>query len=190
MEEVRKVAAPPRLFLSLGVVQHNWEMEVHQFLGKVTHIRVYRGLAGEEMKEMTGSPCLLSNLQTFLLWEQMEWEVGGEAEVETMPDSMFCSEWPHHPVLLPTPMSYPAAKDACFKLGKGTIAEPASVDGLSIGETCRFIWTPYTDAEVEGTFVNDYTGAVVRCITRMFDQHSRYHHDSQGSGLVGGSAEW
>ena len=187
---MRKVAAPPRLFLSLGVVQHNWEMEVHQFLGKVTNIRVYRGLAGEEMKEMTGSPCLPSSLQTFLLWEQMEWEVSGEAEVETMPDSMFCSEWPHHPVLLPTPMSYPAAKDACFKLGMGTIAEPASVDGLSIGETCRFIWTPYTDAEVEGTFVNDYTGAVVRCIIRMFDQHSRYHHDSQGSGLVGGSAEW
>ena len=161
--DISKMTGPlPRLFLSLGVVHHNWDTELHQFLGKVTNIRLYRGLAGAEVEEMTRSPCLPSSLQTFLLWEQMDWEVSGEAELETLQDSMFCSERPNHPVLLPTPMSYQAAKDACFKLGGGTIAEPASVDGVSIGETCRFIWTPYTDAETEGTFVNDYTGEVVR----------------------------
>ena len=47
------MAAPlPRLFLSLRVVQHNWDTEVSQFLGKVTNIRVYRGLAQGEMEEM------------------------------------------------------------------------------------------------------------------------------------------
>ena len=164
-EDVRPLSSSmPRLFLSLGVVQHNWDTALHQFLGKVTNIRVYRGLAEAEgeMEEMTRSPCLPSSLQTFLLWEEMEWEVTGEAELKTLEDAMFCSQSQHHPVLLPTPMSYHAAKDACFKLGEGTIATPASVHGLSIGETCRFIWTPYTDAESEGTFVNDYTGKIVR----------------------------
>ena len=158
---VRSPAAS-RLFLSLGVVQHNWETAITQFLGKVTNIRLYRGLAGEEMEEMTRSPCLPSSLQTFLLWEEMEWEVRGEVEEKTVEDRMFCSESQHYPVLLPSPGSYQAAKDACFKLGEGTIAEPATSERLSIGEDCRFIWTPYTDAEVEGTFVNDYTGEVVR----------------------------
>ena len=116
------------------------------------------------MEEMTRSPCLPSNLQTFLLWEEMQWKITGEFEQETIPDTMFCSESQQNPVLLPTPMPYQAAKDACFKLGRGTISEPASTDRLStgIGETCRFIWTPYTDSETEGTFVNDYTGEVVR----------------------------
>ena len=160
----------PRLFLSLGVVQHSWDTELHQFLGKVTNIRLYRGLAGAEVEKMTRSPCLPSSLQTFLLWEQMDWEVSGEAELRTLQDSMFCSERHHHPVLLPTPMSYQTAKDACFKLGEGTIAEPASTNRLSIGETCRFIWTPYTDAESEGTFVNDYTGELVTLVglVRLF----------------------
>ena len=155
---------PPRLFLSLGVVHHNWDTNLHQFLGKVTNIRVYRGLAEVEgeMEEMTRSPCLPSGLQTFLLWEEMEWELTGEAELKTLADSMFCSQSQHHPVLLPAPMMYRAAKEACFKLGEGTIAEPAAIRGLSIGETCRYIWTPYTDAESEGNFVNDYTGKEVR----------------------------
>ena len=164
-EEVRPLtAAPPRLFLSLGVVQHNWDTAVHQFLGKVANIRVYRGLAETEgqMEEMTRSPCLPSSLETFLLWEEMEWEVTGEAELKTIPDTMFCSESDHHPILLPSPMSYRAGKEACFKLGEGTIAEPASVEGLGIRGTCRFIWTPYTDTELEGTFVNDNTGQIVR----------------------------
>ena len=122
------------------------------------------------MEEMTRSPCNPSSLQTFLLWEEMEWEVTGDAELKTLEDTMFCSQSQHHPVLLPTPMSYHAAKEACFKLGGGTIAEPASVDGVSIGESCRFIWTPYTDAETEGTFVNDYTGELVTLVglVRLF----------------------
>ena len=163
---------PPRLFLSLGVVHHNWDTNLHQFLGKVTNIRVYRGLAEAEgeMEEMMRSPCLPSDLKTFLLWEEMEWEVTGEAELRPLPDTMFCSQSQHHPVLLPTVMMYHAAKDACFKLGEGTIAEPASTNRLSIGETCRFIWTPYTDAESEGTFVNDYTGELVTLVgpVRLF----------------------
>ena len=157
---------PPWLFLSLGVVHHNWDTNLHQFLGKVTNIRVYRGLAEAEgeMEEMTRSPCLPSDLTTFLLWEEMEWEVRGEAELTPLTDTIICSESQHRPVLLPTPLSYHAAKAACFKLGEGTIAEPtASISILeSIGETCRYIWTPYTDAETEGIFVNDYTGEIVR----------------------------
>ena len=115
--------SPARLFLSLGVVQHSYDTELHQFLGKVTNIRVYRGLAqGEgEMEEMTRSPCPPSSLQTILLWEEMQWKITGEFEQETIPDTIFCSESQHHPVLQPTSMS------RC----QGHLLH-------------RFIWTPYT----------------------------------------------
>ena len=164
--------SPARLFLSLGVVQHSYDTELHQFLGKVTNIRVYRGLAmGEgEMEEMTRSPCLPSSLQTFLLWEEMQWRVTGEAELTPLTETIICSESQHHPVLLPTPLSYHAAKAACFKLGEGTIAEPTASILESIGETCRYIWTPYTDAQTEGIFVNENTGKVAR-YSQAVDQH-------------------
>ena len=163
VEDISKVETLPRLHLSLGVVQHMWNNAHYQFHGQVTNIRVFRELAETELAELTRSPCLPSNSETFLLWEEMEWEVNSGVELRTIEDKMFCSDVSHqYPVILPTPMSYHAAKAACFKLGEATIAEPASLDGISIEETCPFTWTPYTDAETEGTFINDYTREVVR----------------------------
>ena len=166
VEEVRRTEILPRLHLSLGVVQHMWDNARYQFHGQVTNIRVFREMTKAQMEEMTRSPCLHSNTETFLAWEEMEWEVNSGVELRTVEDKLFCSDVSqHHPVLLPTPMSYQVAKEACFKLGEATIAEPDALEGLSIGEDCQFIWTPFTDEETEGTFVNDYTREVVRYYT-------------------------
>ena len=163
VEEVKRERLPPRLYLRLGVVHHNWYQDnLVQFHGQVTNIRVYRDLAGLQLESLTGSPCLHSYAETFMLWDEMEWNLTEDVATITLRDEDFCRDSNTFNVMLPVPMTYGEAKDSCLKLGKGSISEPAQLDSSVMLDPCPYTWTPYTDIAVENRFINEYTGQVAR----------------------------
>ena len=163
VEEVRTSSSPPRLYMMLGVVEHSWYQGQAQYHGKVTNIRIYRDIGEVNMENMTSSPCASFNLQTFMLWEQMQWSLTEAVEVITVRDEKFCTASNKYNVMLPSSVTYEAAKDACFKLREGSITEPAvlELDSSILLTTCPYTWTPYTDTELENRFINEHTGEVV-----------------------------
>ena len=69
-----------------------------------------------------------------------------------------------------------AALKFCSKLGNGKIYMPSHLQNLSVlnakavygqyHSTCKeWFWTPFSDERVEGVFVNEYTGEILKYFT-------------------------
>ena len=113
---------------------------------------------------------------SFLSWQEMEWAVSGGSvfPVEVEREEV-CSQSGDHLVLLPALLSYQEARTACAKLGEATVGgprDPANLSNLTSWYggsvlSCSSVWTPYTDQDREGVFVNDNTGDVIRQISSL-----------------------
>ena len=130
-------------------------MEVQQLSGKLC----------DEDEDLVGS---------LLSWEEMEWRLSGDSvlPVEVEREAV-CSQSGDHLVLLPALLSYQEARSACAKLGEAAVGgprDPANLSNLTswYGRSvlsCTSVWTPFTDHQLEGSFVDDNTGDIMRQIS-------------------------
>ena len=121
---------------------------------------------------MSGSLCDSVDLEGSLLsWEEMEWEVSGDSvfPVEVEREEV-CSQSGDHLILLPALLSYQEASSTCAKLGEAAVGgprDPANLSNLTSWYggsllSCSSVWTPYTDQDQEGIFINENTGDIMR----------------------------
>ena len=131
-----------------------------------------------EVEELSSSLCdSEGDLEgSILTWEEMEWRLSGDSvflvEVER---EEVCSQSGHHLILLPALLSYQEARSACAKLGEAALGgprDPASLSDLTswYGRSllsCSSVWTPYSDQQQEGVFINENTGDIMRQISSL-----------------------
>ena len=157
----------------LGVVHHSNELnEIVQFSGSVTNINVFRAKDKTLLKRQAEEPCSFSSKEAILSWQSMKWKITENVLQTTIHKHALCSETDYINLRLPFLWRKNSAKDFCRKLGDGTISEfsdPSNLSNLHMEEMygnrfseCEFFWTPYSDENEEGVFINENSGEVVR----------------------------
>ena len=148
---------------SWGIPRENWE--VVQSESPISNVHVYsRLLTDEEMLNFTGDGACDQH-GNFLAWEDMEWELHGNASIEKL-DRSLCSNplW----FLFLEELTWPTCMDLCPKINKGRapgISNMMEVKALmkwSIATDINSnrIWASYSDQEEEGIWKDFYTSSV------------------------------
>ena len=157
----------------LGVVHHSNELnEIVQFSGSVTNINVFRAKDKTLLKRQAEEPCSFSSKEAILSWQSMKWKITENVLQTTMHKHTLCSVKDYINLRLPFLWRKDNAKDFCRKLGDGKVSEfndPSNLSNLNMDEMygnryseCENFWTPYSDENEEGVFVNENSEEVVR----------------------------
>ena len=156
----------------LGVVHHSYDLNKVQFSGSVTNINVFRAKDKTLLKRQAEKPCSFSSKEAILSWPSMQWKITENVSQTTIHKHTLCSVTDYINLRLPLLWRKSSAKDFCSKLGDGKISEfsdPSNLSNLHMEEMygnrfseCEFFWTPYSDENEEGVFINENSGEVVR----------------------------
>ena len=149
--------------LHIGVwYKHKATPSKHQFSGAISNIQIYEG----------GNLSSLSLLQPgcgppgdFLAWQDMDWNTSGDSlNITDEDEHTVCRPKDTYEIAFPSGLSQQEALTTCQKLGGGrmtTVDTPEELAAylqwftrLSPSQSCQSIWTPYSDADMEGEYVN------------------------------------
>ena len=100
-----------------------------------------------------------------LAWEDMEWTIEGSSVMVSEANSAtICNKKKVHRLAVPLGTTQPTALQTCKKLGHSHMTSVNSEEEMeefirwfketSKEDMCRYIWTPFSDAETEGVFVS------------------------------------
>ena len=149
-----------------------------QFHGSVVNINIHHNITGKSVEKMSANPCQFSASGDFMAWSDVAWEKTGDnvREME-MEDKTVCDKNKTVNVPLAGKMKWHDAKQTCEKLGHGNITETNNeiylltfVDWFETNKDCTDIWTPFTDEEDEGVYINSNNGNVVDYLPWMAGQ--------------------
>ena len=156
----------------LGVVHHSYALNKVQFSGSLTNINVFRAKDKTLLKRQSEKPCSFSSKEAILSWPSMKWKITENVSQTTIHKHTLCSVTDYINLRLPLLWRKSSAKDFCSKLGDGKVSEfsdPSNLSNLKMDEMygnrfseCEFFWTPYSDENEEGVFINENSGEVVR----------------------------
>ena len=148
---------PNKLKMKIGVGYQN-----QQFQGSVANIQLY---TEGNVTVMSRSPCQ-SWQATLLIWDPNDWKVTGSDWVLTEEfEDIFCNISDNYNLAIPTWSTIQESLDICkHKLNNSVIPfEENHVSFLkyiewhanTTGGTCVDIWTPFSDKQSEGVFINN-----------------------------------
>ena len=100
--------------------------------------------------------------------QDTEWRRIGEIRERNEDSWRICNIYDIYSVAIPAKMDFDTAKEMCHKLGRGNITEPRSERGITkvasqlqkMNSSCKYVWTPISDEEVEGEFRSSITGDI------------------------------
>ena len=144
---------PATLTMVIGRSHSGGEEE--QFYGAITNVQLFPGL--EEVEAVSGRVCEEEGAE--VPWRPGEWTVTG-GRWQLVEEEGVCGGATTYILALPVEMVRVEAMDTCHKL-HGTV--PAHRDAASLEEyrawyqaatdaACAFLWTPYSDAALEGAW--------------------------------------
>ena len=147
---------PSKLSMKIGVGHNN-----KQFQGSVANVQMFKE---GNVTAMSRSPCQ-SWPSTLLAWDPNNWRVNGSDWdlIEEFED-IFCNISDSYNLAIPTWSTIRESLDICnHKLKNSTIPIEEDRDLFlkyiewhvnTTGGTCVDIWTPFSDKESEGVFIN------------------------------------
>ena len=147
---------PTKLEMRVGVGFENT-----QFHGSVANIQV---LADGDLKDLSGLPCN-SWQGAILTWDPKSWKVvGSDCSLTEDFDHVFCNIRDDYSLAITSKITFKESVDICkHKLNNSII--PAQEDrelflnyidwhNVTSGGVCPYIWTPFSDEQSEGSFIN------------------------------------
>ena len=134
-----------------------------QFIGSVTNIILLEDDGSTDISKKSGNLCFQ---QFSLITSTSTWELHGNMVEEEEEGWKVCNKNETYRVAIGAPMGWNQGLDLCKNLGSSIMTElknPVDMNftlGLfeKIDTTCKYIWTPLTDEEEEGRYVNTITG--------------------------------
>ena len=157
--------------LRLGVVDNSMN-EKAQFFGSVTNINIYRGKGKMLFNKISDNPCYFPPEESLLTWSSMNWDIVGNVQQIDIAIKTLCLPNKYINLRLPFIWRKSTAIDICAKLGNGKITDfqdPSNLSNINMESIygkkyldCKYFWTPYTDENEEGVFVNENTGNIER----------------------------
>ena len=150
--------------LVVGKWNYTFSGKEEQFFWSVTNLNIFKG--SNNMRVLTKDLC--SSQGDFISWKNMIWRMHGNVDQVEVAEDEICRQAMTSRLLVTELMSQREALTTCAKMGHGIMEEAATKE--EIGELvswvkqrqgknkCATLWTPLTDEEKEGTFVNLNTG--------------------------------
>ena len=133
-----------------------------QFVWSITNLEIFRASNSIDLAALTNDLC--TSFGDFLSMRDEDWKVEGTVEETQEEAEKVCKQPTTYRLLLTEDMGQQDAVATCDKLGHGKMVVAASKEEITnvvdwVGETqgatkCSFLWTPFSDQAVEGTFVN------------------------------------
>ena len=155
---------PRSLKNKLVLGKHMAEAVDAQFYWSVTNVNVFSGSTVKDSKDLAKLSADLCTLEgDYLSWSDMVWtRTGDRVAVEEVAQETVCGRSGRYRLAVPVQMAHGQAVDTCHKMdGRMTVAEDLNQleDDLAwfdtkTGDDCNLIWTPITDDQTEGRFVN------------------------------------
>ena len=151
---------PTSLQMAIGKWENFNSNEV-QFEGSVTNIQLFS--PKHNITALSSEPCALEG--DLLAWRAGDWRVEGERWllVEEIKESM-CDQGTKYTVAIPVDMEIHMAMGICRKkLSNSYIPHQNTLEEAQkygawyfniTGGTCKSVWTPFSDEQIEGKFVN------------------------------------
>ena len=166
--------------LRLGIVHHSYSKIKYQFFGQVTNINIFDAKNPETLHFVSRNPCFCNNSTNLesLSVEciSLSWNITGDVKTSLIDSDELCFDKTFANLRIPLLWKKNNALKFCSKFGNGEIYMPSHVQNLSSLNTnaiygqyhtsCKEFWTPISDEEVEGVFVNEYTGELLKYFTR------------------------
>ena len=150
---------PNKLSMKLGV-GYEWNQQFH---GSVANIQMF---SNGNLTALSTSPCD-SWPNTLLPWDTKRWNISGPDWVLTEDfDDILCNLSDSYDIAIPSRLTMQDSLDICkHKMNNSIIPFDFEKDQILFlkyikwhvnitGGTCHFIWTPFSDEQSEGLFVN------------------------------------
>ena len=165
-KEAKHLKPIPKLNLRLGIVHEALTNYQHQFDGKITNINVFTTKNQSLIRDMSANPCklTLSKETVFQSWRNMEWKITEAKDEEHVNYTEICSDSDTFTLRYPLLWTKENAMDICDKIDHGKIFDfPISFSGSEskYSDVCKYFWTPFTDQQREGVFINENNGEEV-----------------------------
>ena len=114
--------------------------------------------------ELLASPCTRRQ-NVILSWNPDDWKVvGSELSLAKEFEDIFCNATDNYNLVIPAAITFKEGMDICkHKLNNSNIPFQADSEQLSrylawhkniTSDVCSYIWTPFSDEQSEGTFLN------------------------------------
>ena len=148
---------PRKLKMNIGMGKNNG-----QFRGSVTNIQVFKE---GDIKEISAAPCK-ERQGTLLSWNPQLWKVVGSRWLlqREEDEELVCAPYDHYNLAVPSEITFKESVDLCREqLNNSIIPYPANPSAFlkyvawhnnTTGGTCPYIWTPLSDQNSEGVFLN------------------------------------
>ena len=146
---------PSKLRMRIGISKDN-----QQFQGSVANIRVFKE---GNVTDVSSVPCKLRQ-STILPWNPHNWKVvGSDWSLIEESDEIFCISSEHYNLAIPLKIAINESMDICRKLNNSIVPfyqDPEAFINYvawhrsTTGGICSYIWTPFSDQESEGSFLN------------------------------------
>ena len=149
--------------ITVGKVLNGFKYFNKPFGGLVTNINIFNYSSEHDLKNMSANPCLYAAHGDLLSWDDIAWESDGETvEQISIDEEEICIGEKFYNVPLPTLFNWNSAQHACSILGDGKISQIQNIREMEklveLSAPCIFRWTPYSDENEEGSFINIYDG--------------------------------
>ena len=147
----------------LGIWYHHGEPKpLEQFFGSVSNVQIHRG-GSETLRNILEEACLQEG--NYLAWENMTWtQTGKHIEEKEIEKGNLCLKSATFDVAIAEGQTQIDSAKTCRRLGHGSMTFANSENELvklvdwiknaSPEGRCRYIWTPFTDIDKEGHYVN------------------------------------
>ena len=167
--------------LTLGYFVSTWgKNDPQQFHGSVSNVRVYSWRFIDQLKNLSSRPCDFED-GDYMSWQQMTWSISGPGVMKGSSSWSVCHEHQttETQLALPFGMTQPEALSVCQILGNGTMFSTFNQTKLEFflnrfnqttSGVCTYIWTPYSDEQEEGTFVDLLDGSLAESIAWLDGQ--------------------
>ena len=153
---------PSKLKMQIGNSYDN-----QQFQGSVANIRIFKE---GNTTDVSAVPCKLRQ-STILPWNPNNWKVvGSEWSLVEEFEDIFCAPSDHYNLAIPLRITINESMDICkYKLNNSIIPFQEDHDLFHMyitwhenttGGICSNIWTPFSDQQTEGLFLNMNNNAV------------------------------
>ena len=131
-----------------------------QFQGSVSNIKVFRE---GNVTDLSSSPCT-KRQNAILSWNPNDWKVNGSdwSLAEEFEDE-FCDVSDNYTLAIPSMITFKESLAICKQLNNSLVPFPEDSERFHkylswhktiTGGACRYIWTPFSDEDSEGSFLN------------------------------------
>ena len=157
----------PKLHIRLGVVDESYHGKIVQFYGNIGGINIIT--SKNDLQVLSQNICNVQEKEIYLSWSKMKWNLkGNNVHEKIIEDAKVCSMSKTINYRLPSSsLKKEEAVDECQKYGNAQIGGTESMTNISVSNMiaaygikfldCECFWTPISDSEKEGTFVDEFT---------------------------------